>query len=220
MRLVEALGGCTCIRLCRLKTASTKGETELSHAPHSCWHPLRSRKGHDGPHFNRSKARPGNLGRDGNRLVAARSLHQVVASKLLLRLGEGPVRGHRLAVAHAHSSGGLGGLQSITSLDRRSELLAKRVVFFEFRLVVVLTPTLLVVVNQQQVLHFSSPSLFGFVRRARRYVCKTRRSCYRRLALLSFSSHQYDVLIPRKSTPAANFFCRPKSSSHLGTAVP
>src|SRR6516225_4828588 len=51
--------------------------------------PLRSRKGHDGPHFNRSKARPGNLGRDGNRLVAARSLHQVVASKLLLRLGEG-----------------------------------------------------------------------------------------------------------------------------------
>src|SRR5712691_1815265 len=113
---------------------------------------------HDRSDFDRAHARRWNPGGNVNSLVETPGVDQVVAAELLACLRERTVGDEPLAVAHPHAGRRRRRLQLGTGkiLTSRPDLLAELPVFavnlLPLRLAQ-LPPRLLVVVNQQHVLH-------------------------------------------------------------------
>src|SRR5215831_6014584 len=64
------------------------------------------------PDFDRSVPRARDSGGDATGLLCVVGLHQIIARKLLLGLGERSVGGQRFSIPHTHRFGFRGGLQS------------------------------------------------------------------------------------------------------------
>src|SRR5215212_1501867 len=72
---------------------------------------------HDRPHLDGAGRGTRDLGRPVDRLVEAVALEEVEAAELLLRLREGTVREHALAVADADGGRGRAGLEALAAED-------------------------------------------------------------------------------------------------------
>src|SRR5437899_487779 len=107
-----------------------------------------------------SGASAGDLAGHVDGLVQVLRLDQVKSAQLLLRLGERSIRGEPLAVADGDGGGGCGRLERVPAEDGLGELLPERPVLGHLlRVVAARLPALLVLVDEQQVLHGGVSSL-------------------------------------------------------------
>src|SRR4029453_9451285 len=117
---------------------------------------------HDRPDLDRPAPDVRDAGRDLDSLVQVLCLDHVEAAELLLGLGERPVGGQRLAVAHPHGGSRGGRLQRLAGLVDAAvdDVLGEGHVLLELGLrglLGLVGPVLLAGVDQQRVLHVPSP---------------------------------------------------------------
>src|SRR4029453_14514456 len=122
----------------------------------------RHRTFHQWPYFNCAGSGRWYKGRDGCCLAEILCLNKEIAAKLFVRLGKWPICYQFLAIAYANARSGGDGLQLRTSYKLSfGEKLFPQLSIVPINLLTLTfserVPTLLVMVNQQHVLHLCAP---------------------------------------------------------------